>query len=294
MTLLNRYRFRLRGGVPARGAQPRADALIGDVSSVRTSRGHARWTSLPLRTKGMLMTALPAIALAGALVVILLAEQQYARNDADVKRTAWARLATEHVLSLAVDVETGVRGYLSTGDRTFLRPAINARRELPAALNQMDRLLDALPGQEPNQHQLRIHEAQVLDQLSALERLGPSHPRNRARLNRLAVAGRTTMDLVRSDAAALTSYESKQEEARIDARAAAQKSANRAILVVGILGLLGGLGGSSMLMSSLVRRVRHVQQNATRLAAGEPLLPDHGRDQMRWERSRMLSTRRPV
>ena len=56
-------------------------------------------------------------------------------------------IATQRVFSLMQDAETGARGYSLTGQDEFLEPYNQARRDLPAQLGDLQRLLAGEPGQ---------------------------------------------------------------------------------------------------------------------------------------------------
>ncbi|MFZ5538415.1 MAG: CHASE3 domain-containing protein, partial [Pseudomonadota bacterium] len=92
--------------------------------------------------------------LAAVLLLVMLVVVVAWRNAQQAERTAeWvahtrAVLADlEHVLRLNVDAQTGLRGYLITGDEQFLGPYLAARRELPVALQRLAELTADNPGQ---------------------------------------------------------------------------------------------------------------------------------------------------
>ena len=48
---------------------------------------------------------------------------------------------------LVVDFETGLRGFVLSGDRRFLGPALRARREIPGRVRELDELVSESPEQ---------------------------------------------------------------------------------------------------------------------------------------------------
>ena len=60
--------------------------------------------------------------------------EETARLRREVERSYETRAALEHVLSLHQDIELGQRGYLITGDESFLRPYRDASRNVDQAL----------------------------------------------------------------------------------------------------------------------------------------------------------------
>ena len=71
----------------------------------------------------------------------------------------------ERILSLLKDAETGQRGYLLSGDETYLDPYRLAVSETPAAVRELKALIDGHPLQRDRAMEL---EAMVVDQLAAL------------------------------------------------------------------------------------------------------------------------------
>src|SRR5580704_5974006 len=80
------------------------------------------WLDLSLRAKGLIVIALPLIALMGVISANL-ALQQSESNERDISTNARnLGSAAAQVLSDMANAETGIRGYAATGDPTFLAP----------------------------------------------------------------------------------------------------------------------------------------------------------------------------
>ena len=144
-----------------------------------------------LVAKSVLVTALPAVALIGAISGLLAVERQAALNDAAVARTVRIDGTAQHVLTLLVDSETGVRGYVATGSRTFLEPEVSARAELPAALAQLSGLLNS-QSESASAAQIKALAAQELADLQSLENLRSIQPPDRDAYTQLALMGKQT------------------------------------------------------------------------------------------------------
>lgn len=243
--------------------------------------GGWRWGS-SLWVKGALITALPAVCLVGVLVGMFVVEAQAARQDAGVDQVVQVQNATSAVLQLIVDAETGVRGYVATNDLSFLEPEAQARRQLPAALDRLNLLLDKQVGHEPGGAELRRDTVTDLQQLDRLKRLVPVSAGNRPQVASLARQGKATTDAIRANISKLLRYESALESRRSRARTASIALANQLTLLAALVALTGGIGGSGLLMTGIVRRVRRMQGNAALLAAGQPLAAgtDRGTDEL--------------
>src|SRR5580692_2929333 len=80
------------------------------------------WLDLSLRAKGLIVIALPLIALMG-IISANLALQQSESDERNISTNARNLDTTAaQVLADALNGETGIRGYVATGDPTFLDP----------------------------------------------------------------------------------------------------------------------------------------------------------------------------
>jgi putative nucleotidyltransferase with HDIG domain len=149
-----------------------------------------------------------------ASVVGLALVQRNVRQWVDHSTTV-NRIALE-ALELALDRETGVRGFLLTGDSASLRPEFAARRGLPPKLD----LLATLTGDNPRQQALARAARDAVERwarefadpaLSALAQTGP-----RAREASPGVlAGKPQFDAVRDAFAVFVAGERALEERRL-------------------------------------------------------------------------------
>src|SRR5580658_3153066 len=90
------------------------------------------WLDLSLRAKGLIVIALPLIALMGVISANL-ALQQSESNERNISTDARnLDTAAAQVLTDAVNGETGIRGYAATGDPTFLDPYILMQTQIAA------------------------------------------------------------------------------------------------------------------------------------------------------------------
>ena len=95
-----------------------------------------RWVDRPLRAKGILVMVLPLLMLLVAAFTFYLTAGLETSAQALVTHTRVVEAQIEQIQVLVIDGETGIRGYLLTGDPSFLQPTDQARKELPTALNR--------------------------------------------------------------------------------------------------------------------------------------------------------------
>ncbi len=92
------------------------------------------WTDRPIRQRGTVIVAIPVICLFASLIAIVGIRDitLKIRQRADTNREILQE--TNRSLTLAVDAETGIRGYGLTNRRDFLEPYLKAKKSLPPLL----------------------------------------------------------------------------------------------------------------------------------------------------------------
>ncbi|HJV04904.1 MAG TPA: diguanylate cyclase, partial [Actinomycetota bacterium] len=231
-----------------------------------------RWSNLPLRAKGFVVVAIPVLGLVGSQAAFLAAQRAYTRSDQAVRETTEARSAIRSILISALDAETSVRGFLLTGDRTLLYGLRQAEVAVPQHLARLERLAS-----RPADVAAVARIARLVDErLSVAEELRMTTAGDDRQA--LLQEGRTVMSYLRTQLNVL--------QARVEgelsvhtARAERYRSIATATGTLGLaIGLLGGLAAATIFTTGVVRRVRKLEENAGRLARGEPLrsLPSGG------------------
>jgi PAS domain S-box-containing protein len=228
-----------------------------------------------LRLRGALVVALPSLALLVALTTLLLVVREDRRLDDGVTQTVKVHSATDQVLELTGEVESGVRGYLATGDERLLQSTASARAALPAAITDLETLLDAQKGTEPGRNTLRGTVERALRELQAMVDRGTSTHEDLS-------AERAAMDSLRTQIDALREYELRIEQSRRTLRSDTNTTMAHLSLALGAVALVAGVGGSAVLMGRIVTRVRRLEHEARKLAAGATLqaATDEGRDEL--------------
>ncbi|HVD02935.1 MAG TPA: ATP-binding protein [Candidatus Dormibacteraeota bacterium] len=233
--------------------------------------GIPRWADLPLTWKGAVVVAIPLLVLTinwGSLLYLTGTEQsdrQAANQAARVTQSG------QQVLAELLDAETGVRGYLLSGDPSFLQPYQSALQRLPG-------LLRALPAQATGSPAAVSKDVARLtalahNELSTLGLLRASRSAPASALNSYLLAGKTTMDAARVEIEAITAVEAT----RVAAQDRALAAAGAGILVVLIatvpLGIAGGALAMWLFTRGIGRRIAAVQRSARNLASGAALVP---------------------
>jgi signal transduction histidine kinase/CheY-like chemotaxis protein len=229
------------------------------------------WFDQSLRKKGLIVVAVPLIALMGITSGNLLLNRGE-DHERVVSRAARALdSAASQVLADAVNAETGIRGYAATRDPLFLAPynltltRIGAERRAlrEAAVIEGDgrqqRAVDATTGQELSElAQLRV----AIGRGSSAESLRPALEN-----------GKTTMDLLRRQVATLASGPTALVLAQHSKLTTLESQIELLDIAGLLLGLLAGVAGVALFTLGIASRIRRAAVNARRLGEGEPLAP---------------------
>jgi signal transduction histidine kinase/CheY-like chemotaxis protein len=229
------------------------------------------WLDRPVRTKGLIVVAVPLIALLG-ITSANLALQRVENNERTISANA-RNLDTDasQVLADAVNGETGIRGYVATGDPTFLDPyilmltRIGAERKalrqaaVVAGVGRQQQTVDATTGQELVE----------LAQLRSAIRNGSSA----ANLILALLNGKTTMDRLRLEVSALVVGPAALVTVQHNNLTALQTRIELLDIAGLVLGLLAGLAGVALFTSGIASRVSMNAENARRLGEGLPINP---------------------
>lgn len=194
--------------------------------------------TMKLRTSRLLITA---ILVAGIFVVSLNAWLAYQSvqtlTDSEywVSHTWQVIHATDLVLSSLKDAETGMRGYVLTGDTAYLAPYGLAKADLPTELNKLQEL-----SVDNSQQQTRITEMRaVIDQrMQTLQEGIDERARGNANTVRALVltgTGKAEMDRLRAIGEAMRSTEQDLLKQRLRRATAAHRRADATMIGASIL-----------------------------------------------------------
>jgi signal transduction histidine kinase len=258
-----------------------------NLASLGSARDRSLWVAMPEREglgplsgltgRTIVVSGLLALIIGAAFVVLVRAigeERDSARLATESQRVLVAANTLER---LVLDLETGQRGFLVSGDERFLEPWRAARAAIPGAIRQ----LNELAGVPAQRHGAREIAAAVdsyareysIPLVSAARRGAPS-ARSAAALNE----GKRRVDAIRGRFDRFVAAEQALYAKRADGATA---DAHRAIV-----GATTGLAGSVLLIvlssaymtRAIVLPVRRAGAMAGRLAGGdlETRMPETG------------------
>ena len=187
-------------------------------------------------------------------------------NDRAVGHSRDVNRATAELLSTVKDAETGQRGFLITGDKTYLIPFHEAERALPDRLSRFREVTAGDPFYEDRADHLA---ALVAERFAALReiielRRRPDGP-ELARQQVVQGAGKAIMDEIRSLTAEMDKHEQDVLEQRSAVAQAKYKSSTVTALFGGIITLLMVAMAFAIVRRELVRR-KQAENDARRAA----------------------------
>ena len=231
---------------------------------------HQWWLDRSIRVKGMVVATVPLVA----LILIVLASVVLQSNEQQERQVALAASAlstsANQVLADAVNAETGVRGYVATGDPLFLDPYHLTLARLAPDLATL-RAAAAAEGDRPAERAVAATTATVMAELARLRAAVGTGAASSLRPG--LETGKQTMDLLRRQVADLAARPTAIVTVR-KAEITRMESAIGALTIAGVvLGILGGILGIILFTSGISRRVVAIAGNAELLGQAQPLRP---------------------
>jgi CHASE3 domain sensor protein len=233
------------------------------------------WADLPLRVKGLVVVAIPLLALLLATALFGVALAQDRRAQGAVLHTVEVE---RQIAQVRILVQAGVTGYVLTGERRYLTSYEAARQELPRSIAHLGELVSDNPGQVDRVAKVEAiadRRARVLQALVANVR-ADRPPRTRVGL---IDRNKETTDALVAQLQAMQDTEQRLLAGRQAQARRARALALGAIALSVLLGVAGGVAAVLLFTSGVTRRAAQLEGNAERLAGGLPLLPaSPGRD----------------
>src|SRR5829696_82323 len=227
---------------------------------------------MSLRQKLMAVLAIPAIVLVVATALAYQASNRRTQSTDLVSRSYRIINEMEAVIADLSSAESGLRGYLITGDAGMVNPYWRSRDALTENIRQMENLIlddDA----ERLASTLADHARKRLVTLDRLAKL--AHDGERVaphKVTDLTKQGELTMQNVLGLAERLRAREFEL----LDIRSKRLDDAERVAFFIRMIGLPGGLIAAGVLVAMfagrLLRRIRSLSENTQRLEQGLPLL----------------------
>jgi CHASE3 domain sensor protein len=109
-----------------------------------------------LRQQGAIVVILPLLAITISAILALFGNHQRSNIQADIQRHFQMVRDLNEVVTMMINAETGMRGYLLTKRDDFLQPYAIASQTLPSAMSDLRTLAEAEPSYGPRLNKRRL------------------------------------------------------------------------------------------------------------------------------------------
>ena len=230
------------------------------------------WTDRPIRQRGTVIVAIPAICLFASLIAIAGLRDTTIQVRRRIDRNKQILQETNQLLTTVVDAETGIRGYGLTNRREFLEPYLKAKKSLPPLLAKLkvmvrDNQLQAQQFEDikkSSEQQINFLQ-NTLNLLESSEKIVQSP----ARIQVFA-QGKLKMDNLREKIDAFTDT-SQADQNSLELEILELRDLTNAVQVAGLLVGCLGAAASWYLFDSLEQELRQreagLQESKTRIQA---------------------------
>ncbi len=207
----------------------------------------------------LLFMAVNLITLAALTLLWLWRDRQVAESNRWIAHTYSVKVQLEAFLGLLVDVETGQRGFVITGDPAFLDPYRNSLLRMDGALAELGRETSDNPVQRQFLTELDPKVGKKLAISQAIITTRKDRGLEAARALVASGEGKKSMDAIRGILASMRAEEDRLLALRKLSEAAATRSLESTIvLMVGLVGLMA-VGFSIVLITGIRLRAQGLE-----------------------------------
>ena len=221
-------------------------------------------------TRRMLISSgLLALIIGTAFAVLLSSVADLRDAERRARQSEEVLVEANHLERLVIDLETGQRGFILTGEERFLQPWRDARAALPKEIGTLEQLAADNPNQEARAQVVTRAAESYLQDYSVPLVASARHDLASARSGTATSEGRQRIDAIRAEFDRFVASEQQLAAAR---ERTSDAAAQRAVVAA-----LAGLAGSILLITlfawyliaAIIRPVRRAAVMADQLASGD-------------------------
>lgn len=232
-----------------------------------------------MRIQGLITVALPLTAVLLSASLAAVGNYQRVNIETDIQRKFEMSAKLGELTTRMVNAETGMRGYLLTGQPAYLEPYDSAVAELPATFSGLTVLAEAEPGAKPRVEKLqRIEHIRRLTQLQmtdlgvqqGLVTSGPRGPGDPVVRSHLAY-GKQTMDQIRAEVQTMQDEERQLLADRIEDVNAIRLRDYLSVVIALVVALGTRFLAWHLFRTGIVRRIDNLVSNLRAQRGGKTM-----------------------
>jgi PAS domain S-box-containing protein len=221
--------------------------------------------------KGLVLAAVPLLFQLGFVLLIVQFQRDHVAAERLANHTKEVIAQAHEVRTLVSDADAGVGGYVIARDPTFATPIGAARQELPHQLDTLDEMVSDNPSQGDRVRSVRSTANAVLAWQTGAEELVNNRAFDEATARVRSKTGETLSKAFREEIRAFLVEEDRLDRERLIALERSRTRLNRLFVAGGIAAILSTLIVAFAFRRGIARRFATLEDNARRLAVGEPL-----------------------
>src|ERR1700677_216781 len=220
------------------------------------NRLRAGWSELPLRSKGLVIIALPLSAVLVGLVCVFLVVQSERRQQESLDHILQMRSELGQLLIDLVNAETGVRGYTLTRRDEFLEPYHAGLTALPNSLARISDLTQQNPNQLAEFDKLQLIARDCAEKMTSIISTAAAQPGLPSPRTTVALlAGKASMDALRREIRRMDQEESRIRVERVAVLSRVRNWSFAAFVGAGLFSLLSGAAAALVFSEGILLRM---------------------------------------
>ncbi|HAM53827.1 MAG TPA: hypothetical protein DCP92_25195 [Nitrospiraceae bacterium] len=235
------------------------------------------WQRLPLNLHGKIQVAIPLFAIGVSAALALSGNYRHVQIEAPIQRQVQTVAVLDKVLTLMVNAETGMRGYLLTRREEFLEPYAAAQQNLPATMSYIRSLIDTEKSNNTRTNkldpasQLQVLINRQMSNLAWQRRYVTMSDTSADEIFNHLAFGKHLMDEIRDNIGHMRETGWRLLAGRIQEINDIRRRDYLAVFLTLVVGLGSRLVAWRLFNTEVIRRVEHLVKNTRCLLHGKPL-----------------------
>jgi CheY-like chemotaxis protein/CHASE3 domain sensor protein len=206
--------------------------------------------------------------------------QTLKRDSDQIGHTHEVLLGLNNVLSTMKDAETGQRGFIITGQESYLEPYSTASTIIEEQVMRIEQLTKENPDQQRRIAPLRSHIAAKLQELELGIETRRSEGQAAAMARVTTNSGKADMDAIRAQVALMQTTESDLRQQRVAEMDAAYDTAVVSVAVTALIGVLLSIAITTMISRASATRRREEWLQAGQVGLSAAMMGEQRLDQL--------------